>query len=72
MATPITLKFLIYGNSHGHLLDEAEAVIEEYFSSEEWVSDPDKDIKYEILVSKADENSSTKYQAEVIARFRDE
>lgn len=75
MATPITLKLIVYGNSHAQLLDEAEAAIDDYFNtSGEWLSDSmsPRDIKYELSVSKADEDANTKYQAEVTARFRDE
>jgi len=75
MATPVTLKFLVFGNSHTHLLDEAEAAIDEYFSTdEEWISEStsSRDIKYELSVTKTEKESLTKYQAEVVARFRDE
>lgn len=75
MATPVTLKFVVHGNSHTHLIDEAESAIDEYFStSENWLSESmsPRDIKYEIFVTKSDKESFTKYQAEVTARFRDE
>jgi predicted component of type VI protein secretion system len=73
MATPVTLKFIIYGTHHIDVLDKAECAVQEYFSDNEEIdSDLLKNIKYEIIVTNSEKNSELPYKAEVIARFKDE